>query len=34
MRYVVDIDGTICTPGPTEEMRYNRRCRFKIELIK
>ena len=22
MRYVVDIDGTICTPGPTEEMRY------------
>ena len=20
--YVVDIDGTICTPGPTEEMRY------------
>ena len=22
MRYVVDIDGTICTPGPTDEMRY------------
>lgn len=22
MRYVVDIDGTICNPGPTEEKRY------------
>jgi len=22
MRYVVDIDGTICTPGTTEETRY------------
>jgi|TARA_R100001460_G_C3542886_1_gene174639 hypothetical protein len=22
MRYVVDIDGTICTPGKTEETRY------------
>ena len=22
MRYVIDIDGTICTPGPTDEMRY------------
>jgi|TARA_R100000027_G_scaffold44765_1_gene33800 hypothetical protein len=22
MRYVIDIDETICTPGPTEEMRY------------
>ena len=22
MRYVVDIDGTICTPGETEETRY------------
>ena len=22
MRYVIDIDGTICIPGPTEEMRY------------
>ena len=22
MRYVVDIDGTICTPGLTEGMRY------------
>ena len=23
MRYVVDIDGTICIPGPTDEMRYD-----------
>lgn len=22
MRYVIDIDGTICTPGPREEMKY------------
>ena len=22
MRYVVDIDGTICTPGKTEDTRY------------
>jgi hypothetical protein len=22
MRYVVDIDGTICTPGTTSELRY------------
>ena len=22
MRYVIDIDGTICTPGKTEETRY------------
>ena len=23
MRYVVDIDGTICIPGPTDETRYD-----------
>jgi len=22
MKYVVDIDGTICTPGPTDDTRY------------
>lgn len=22
MKYVIDIDGTICTPGPTDETRY------------
>jgi len=22
MKYVIDIDGTICTPGPTDEMKY------------
>jgi len=23
MRYVIDIDGTICIPGPTDETRYD-----------
>jgi hypothetical protein len=35
MRYTVDIDGTICTPGSTEETRYTGATRIqeRIDLI-
>ena len=34
MRYVIDIDGTICTPGPTEEMRYEQAMPIRDRISK
>ena len=34
MRYVIDIDGTIWTPGPTDEMRYEQALPIKDSIDK
>ena len=34
MRYVIDIDGTICIPGPTEETRYEQALPIQDRIYK